>query len=515
MNDAIIIAIYAVLAVFIITTTVVSWLKNSIRELAMAYLLLSLCILGWLLTAILFYLLTDHSAAAYVENVPFVFIAFSPVLLLVFVVRFYGSKTHLTLKHIALLSILPLATSCIVLFPQLSWMLRADYRILQISPLHMTSYNWNFWFFIHAAYSYILMIASSVFVIRQHRKQRKNFLLPSTLMVAGIFVTMLCNILTLSMPLPTGDYTLVGMSCSIVIFYYAIANNPKVEYLALARKTLYSHIGMPVLILDGYEQVLDVNLAAAAFLKNIKYSAPSPFPFDDILRAIKTFGGTVEAGYSAGTDLNLFIPVGGKTVVYTLTQRDVEDKKGNAIGRYILMLDITQLSTMIDELEYMADIDPLTGIANRRAFDEKCTELDIPGHLPLSFIVGDVNRLKYVNDNMGHRKGDELLKVIAGVLTRVCPDDGLTARIGGDEFIMVLPGYDAPRAKKLMDEIDALVKTEARPFAQASIALGVITKTQPGQIISDLINTADREMYRQKRYDRRGNAPDGEDTAEQ
>ena len=503
INDAVIVTIYAVLAVFIIVTTVMAWVQHALRELIKTYAVLSICALGWLLSAVLFYFVTDPTAVAYVDNLPFFFIAFCPVALLGFAVRFYGSTAYITQKYIIPLCIIPAITCFIALFPQLSWMLRFDYQVISIAPLHVVQYTWNFWFYVHLVYSYFLMIATSVYIIRQHIKQPKNYSLPSKLMVVGIFIVMAFNTLTLIYPFPGGDYTLIGMSCSIVLFYFAIANNPTVEYLALARKALYNYIDLPVFILDKQNQILDLNLAAEVFLDNINCSISLPFTFDDMVLAIKDFGGQIETGYRTNSSTNIFVQLEGNNVVYTLTQRAVIGKKGQIAGWYIVMMDVTQLSSMIDELEYMTEIDPLTGIANRRAFDIRCRELDIAEQLPLSFIVGDVNRLKYVNDNMGHRQGDELLKLIARILSRICLKGGMSARIGGDEFILVLPKCDADLAKKLMKDIDAQVKEEASDFEQSSIALGVITKTHLQQNISDLINAADKAMYTQKRYDRR------------
>ena len=502
-NDVVIIAVYAVLAVFVITTTVFSWVQNVVKDLINSYIFLCMCTLGWLLSVIVFHLTSDPESAAYAETAPFVFIAFSPLALLIFSLRFYGTNGKIPRRNIILLSIIPFFTGCAAVIPQLNWMLRIKYTVISLSPLHVTSFSWNFWFFVHMAYSYMLMTASAVFIIRQHSRQLRSYSLHSMLMLLGIAVTLACNILTLTIPLKSGDFTLVGSSCSIVIFYFAIVSSPETEYLSAARNTLYSHIDLPVFILDRFDRVLDINLAAASFLDGLQYNISLPFEFEDMLSAVVKYGGHLRGDYNTDTNASVVIPHDGDNEVFSLTRKGVYDKKGQEIGCYIVMMDITQISSMIDELEYIAEIDSLTGIANRRAFETKCRQLDSDENLPLSFIVGDVNRLKYVNDKMGHRKGDELLKIIARILVQKCPEEGTPARIGGDEFAVVLPNSSTETAKKLVEDIEIQVKKEAFAYAQASIALGVVTKTRCQQNISDLLNLADREMYMQKRFERK------------
>ena len=507
-NDAIIVATYSLLAVGIIVTMAVSWAKDVLQARTKAYFALSGCALGWLVFVILFHLVSDEDVARYIVNVPFLFIAFCPVALLIFSMRYYRFDSPISTKFILLLSIVPALTSIISLFPPMTWMLRTEFVLVQTYPVHIMEYKWNFWFYVHLVYSYGLMLAASVFVIWQHFKQARDYVFPSLLMVAAIVVTMVCNILKVADPFVPYDYTLLGTGCAVLLYYFALVNNPAVEYLTLARNDLYNHVDLPVFILNKQDQVRDMNIAAKAFLTGIQCSFSPPFTFANLLEAIEDAGGRVERGYGEeehrdDRTSNVLLPMGGRNAVYTFTWRSVTGKKGQVLGRYIIMMDITQISEMIVELEYLSEIDPLTGIANRRTFDERCVELDAEEHLPISVIMGDVNGLKAVNDSMGHRAGDELLKLVAKVFQEECPSEGTAARIGGDEFIIVLPNCAMDKAARIKSEIEARVMHEAARFAQASIALGVATREDMQINIADLITKADEEMYRQKRYDRR------------
>ncbi len=81
----------------------------------------------------------------------------------------------------------------------------------------------------------------------------------------------------------------------------------------------------------------------------------------------------------------------------------------------------------------------MTGLYNRRFYEEKIKRLDTTRNLPISIIMGDVNNLKVINDRFGHEKGDELLVKAAEAIHNVCRTDDIAARWGGDEFVILLP----------------------------------------------------------------------------
>jgi diguanylate cyclase (GGDEF)-like protein len=169
-----------------------------------------------------------------------------------------------------------------------------------------------------------------------------------------------------------------------------------------------------------------------------------------------------------------------------------------------------ELKHQQDRLRNLSLLDGLTGIANRRRFDQylemewqRCSR----NGQPLSLVMGDVDFFKAFNDGYGHGRGDECLRAVAKVfgLALRRPAD-LAARYGGEEFVCVLPETDEEGARIVADQVMAQMEELAMPHAFSSIArhvtvsVGVATVTRPslGRSWKSLVEEADRWMYEAK-----------------
>ncbi len=173
-------------------------------------------------------------------------------------------------------------------------------------------------------------------------------------------------------------------------------------------------------------------------------------------------------------------------------------KDGIVIGAVITFIDITEKKKDEEQIKYLNSHDFLTGLINRRCFESNLKEKDKTSLLPISIIFGDINGLKLMNDIFGHTAGDKLIQKVADVLTRVCRKEDIIARVGGDEFIILLPQTDAVYTKKTIDRIKLEVSKESINAVRLSIALGFDTKTNQLQNIEKIMGNAESEMYREK-----------------
>lgn len=142
--------------------------------------------------------------------------------------------------------------------------------------------------------------------------------------------------------------------------------------------------------------------------------------------------------------------------------------------------------------------DQLTGLANRRFFELEYERLDSDENLPLTLIMADVNGLKLINDSFGHKAGDKLLKIIGKAMRESCKEDQLVSRIGGDEFIILLPKTDIKEAQDLIKDIRELVGKNNLHSIDLSVSFGIGIKYSKDENISDILKNAEDDMYSNK-----------------
>ena len=120
--------------------------------------------------------------------------------------------------------------------------------------------------------------------------------------------------------------------------------------------------------------------------------------------------------------------------------------------------------------------DKLTGLYNRAYFDEKLKELNNKEFFPLSFVMGDLNGLKVINDAIGHLEGDKILNQISRVIKNSCRKDDLIFRWGGDEFCILLPKTTEEEAEAICNRIRKNCKLNHKTIIPLSIALEYLVK---------------------------------------
>ncbi len=160
--------------------------------------------------------------------------------------------------------------------------------------------------------------------------------------------------------------------------------------------------------------------------------------------------------------------------------------------------NIEERKTSEGEMLRLSYHDQLTGLYNRRFYEEELSRLDTPRNLPIALIMADVNGLKLTNDAFGHQKGDELLIRIANILKEVTRDDEIISRIGGDEFVVLMPRTDALGAEKLIKRIKEAVNKEQIDDIVVSLALGYAAKSSSSEEMDKVFKEAEDEMYRHK-----------------
>ena len=177
-------------------------------------------------------------------------------------------------------------------------------------------------------------------------------------------------------------------------------------------------------------------------------------------------------------------------------------KDGKIFGAVVTFADNTERRKNEEYIKYLSFHDFLTGLYNRMFFENELKRLDNEINLPISIIFGDVNGLKLTNDIFGHNAGDELLKKSAEILKNVCRDGDIVARVGGDEFAIILINTEASDAEKIISRVKTELSKESFSAIKGSMSMGYDTKTMTNQKIERIIENAEEAMYKDKTLNR-------------
>jgi diguanylate cyclase (GGDEF)-like protein len=165
----------------------------------------------------------------------------------------------------------------------------------------------------------------------------------------------------------------------------------------------------------------------------------------------------------------------------------------------IALQDITARKKAEEYLRYLGTHDVMTGLYNRAYFEETLQRLEANRRDPVSFIIIDLNGLKETNDYLGHYAGDGLIRRTGEVLKASLENDQIAARIGGDEFAIIMPDSTAEVAALAIERVQSLVKMNNKYYRDPELSLSLgAASSESGLSLEKVISLADDAMYRDK-----------------
>ena len=166
----------------------------------------------------------------------------------------------------------------------------------------------------------------------------------------------------------------------------------------------------------------------------------------------------------------------------------------------VALTDITARKRAEAYLEFLGKHDVLTKIYNRSFYNDELNRLDRKNTRPVSIIIADLNGLKTANDQLGHAAGDSLLSRAGEVLQKAVRQPWHVARIGGDEFAVIMPGGDEQDAGAMIEAINQLVDLNNQFHSDLTLSMSLGSGTsRPGDRMETIVKRADDEMYMAKR----------------
>lgn len=179
----------------------------------------------------------------------------------------------------------------------------------------------------------------------------------------------------------------------------------------------------------------------------------------------------------------------------------IRDEYGNPSKVLGTVQDVTNIKLKEEKILDLSFHDQLTGLYNRRFYKEELKRMDLKKNLPLTILMGDINGLKLINDSFGHDVGDTLLKKAATILKKCCRANDIISRIGGDEFVILLPQTDRFETEQLIKRIKIRASKEEVASIDISISFGYETMVNETESVKDVFKKAEDHMYHNKLFE--------------
>ena len=196
--------------------------------------------------------------------------------------------------------------------------------------------------------------------------------------------------------------------------------------------------------------------------------------------------------------------VAGHYLWFEVAVNFVADFKGHFQSIVLSGRDITERKLMEEQLRYLSLFDSLTGVYNRNYFEQEMARMESSRYNPVGLIICDVDGLKLYNDSLGHDAGDKLLKSIAAIIKDCFRHNDVVARVGGDEFAILMPETESTLVDQATKRVREAVENynQDQPILTLSISIGFSVRESETESMAEIFRQADDYMYREKLHRR-------------
>lgn len=263
-------------------------------------------------------------------------------------------------------------------------------------------------------------------------------------------------------------------------------------------KVLLDHSSDPIFSFTPDGTYIYVNQAFADGVgmpvdRIINHPISDVFSPEEAKKRFETVSWVVENKESRNIEVRVPRPDGDRYYLTTVQPVFADDHSVKMV--ICISKDITDRKLMEEQLINLSTRDLLTGLYNRNFFEVELQRLQISRMLPVSIIVADMDNLKGINDRFGHIKGDEVLRKVADCFKDSFRAEEIIARIGGDEFGVLLPHTDSGPAMEAVNRLKQKLAETGNELI--SLSVGMATN-QTEEELSHVLKRADDLMYREK-----------------
>ncbi len=293
---------------------------------------------------------------------------------------------------------------------------------------------------------------------------------------------------------------MLALLISAIYMYFIRASKNKLKIKSIELENLFNNIEEGFISVDSQGVIQSANPTA---LKLLKYQL-SDFVGKPIVTCYRRFDETLEKTCQFNSKVlhknvsKVILTAEDEPIYIEETVVPIYDIKGDESGLVIAFRDFTEKLARQKEIEFLSYHDQLTGLYNRRFFEEEISRLDVERNYPLAVIMFDVNGLKLINDAFGHAHGDALLQMMGEQLKQVFRGDDIVARIGGDEFVALLPQTKEGEVKSIITRFSTSLEALSINCVPVSVAVGYAMKRDAFTRRSEVLSIAEDRMYENK-----------------
>jgi diguanylate cyclase (GGDEF)-like protein/PAS domain S-box-containing protein len=409
--------------------------------------------------------------------------------------------------------------AALLVIPTLTWFMVATndyhklfYKVIKLKegmPIPLLEIEIGEWYIVHGIYTSSCLLAAVVLLLSRWRQTRKAYRLQLFTLICGQLIPMVTAFLYLLGLTPSGIDPVPMMMCiTSGLYIWAIVSAKLLTIIPIAKETIFDSMGEGVIVLDSTERLIDYNRAVGRMIPSLQPAmigkaldqvwielTGESFPFN------RQPDGSVEelAWHSDGTER-----------YYQVRSSVLRHRNGEQAGRLLMLIDVTELKRLQQELEHQAFYDGLTQIFNRTQFIYRGREMLVESRRranPLSIILFDIDYFKRVNDNFGHETGDRLLVHVVAICRRLLSANMLFARYGGEEFVLALPSTTLQEGIVIAERLCAAMEDEplvtASEVIVATASFGVAEAAiSRDETLDTLLQKADEALYASKRNGR-------------
>lgn len=447
-------------------------------------------------------------------QVCYLFIGMFTVNWLAFALIFTDRQKLLSSRFFRLLWIIPILTIILVFTNSFHHLIWKEYTFLPVGHgfLYMKVITYGSWFWVFWLQSYVLILTGAVMIAWNAITTRQMQKIQARMMLAGALLPLAVNLIYVLRLIPgfQKDYSPLAYAFSGIFFAISIYRYQLLELPLLARAVLIDSMSDGMLTLDSARRVADFNPAAVRIFSGGDQPAlkiGERFPLLD--EYIHRFDRQAE-GDLLETEIILHQAAG--EAYYDLQIRRLHDRHDpEGVGYLVSLHAITEHKKLLRSARQMAIEDALTGVLNRRYFIEMARqEMERPRNSPVYFslLMIDIDYFKQVNDSLGHIGGDQILHAFAQQLRILLRSGDLIGRIGGDEFIVLLPDTRLENARLLAERLCLQVASrpvETENFGAFPITISIgVSEFSPecAPSLEPIILQADKGLYQAKELGR-------------